>query len=69
MQNQAIIIVLTILMNTLGGITAASLFKPGTVPFIVVAIASIVVGNALAIFGKPLAKKADAKDWTIEEPK
>lgn len=64
MQNQAVIIVLTVLMNTLGGITAASLFKPGSVAFVVVSIAGLIVGNALAIFGRPMAKRADS-----EEPK
>lgn len=67
MQNQTVIIVLTLLMNTLGGITAASLFKPGSVAFLVVSIAGLVVGNALAIFGRPMAAKTAS--WTVEEPK
>jgi hypothetical protein len=67
MQNQAVIIVLTVLMNTLGGITAMSLFKPGSVAFLVVSIAGLVVGNALAIFGRPAVGKSVA--ITEETPK
>jgi hypothetical protein len=64
MQSQALIVVLTILMNTLGGITAAALFPPGSVGFIVVAIAGLVVGNTLALFGRPALRRVDQ-----EEPK
>lgn len=64
MQNQAFLIILTVLMNTASGAVAMSLFKPGSAGFIACALAGMVLSNTLAVFGKPLTKKAGD-----EEPK
>jgi hypothetical protein len=60
MQNQALLIILTLVMNTLNAIVALTVFKPGSVGFIVCAIAGAAISNTLALFGHPVASKDKA---------
>lgn len=59
MQNQAFLIILTVLMNTANGVVAMMLFHPGSAGFIVCALVGMALSNTLAVFGKPLAKPKD----------
>lgn len=61
MQNQALVVVLTLIMNTLNAVVAFALFKPGSVGFIICSIAGFAVSNTLALFGHPVTSKAVAE--------
>jgi hypothetical protein len=58
MQNQALIITLTLLMNTASGLLTLSAFKQGSVAFFVCSVAFMAISNTLALFGRPAVKFA-----------
>jgi hypothetical protein len=57
MQNQALIITLTLLMNTASGLLTLSAFKQGSVAFFVCSVAFMAISNTLALFGRPAVVK------------
>jgi hypothetical protein len=65
MQNQTLILLLTLLMNTGNALIGFAAFKQGSVAFIICAVASAAISNTLALFGRPVVKKLDG----IETPK
>lgn len=58
MQNQALKIGLTLVMNTASALVGFAAFKQGSVGYIVCVVAASAVGNTLALFGTPMLSKA-----------
>ncbi len=61
-----LVLVLMLCFNSAAGLAAMNLFKPGSNGAIGLAVAAMVLGNALALFGIPIV---DKKAEPLEEKK
>ncbi len=52
-----LVVVLMLLFNTAAGLVPMNLFPPGSAGAIVLSVAAMVLGNALALFGVPVVDK------------